>query len=171
MYILHDFNIFSYYHVLVCLIPLSPFNILFPLVCVWQPLLTYSLLNFLLHNFLLPYRSLDMLSWFFVFMSTIFPMLCILHLCVLFVFICSVCILCSGSHLEVMVFCYLLGHLYADRPFNKEAFMSKMRSLWIVAATALIQLEMDEEIHSVDSFLQGVVTDSKVMMIWTRCCY
>ena len=52
MYILHDFNIFSYYHVLVCLIPLSPFNILFPLVCVWQPLLTYSLLNFLLHSLL-----------------------------------------------------------------------------------------------------------------------
>nr|POF19825.1 elongation factor 1-gamma [Quercus suber] len=50
-----------------------------------------------------------------------------------------------------------------DCPFNREAIMSKLQSLWIVAATALIQLEMDEEPHSVDSFLQGAVTDSKVM--------
>ena len=97
-------------------------------------------------------------------------MLGILHLCILFVFIRSVCIFYSGSLLYVMVF-YLLGQLYTDRPFNIEAIMSMLQSLWIVAATALIQLEMDEEPHSVDSFLQGVVTDSKVMTVWTKCGY
>ena len=79
-------------------------------------------------------------------MSTIiFPMLGILHLCILFVFIRSVCIFYSGSLLYVMIF-YLLGQLYTDRPFNIEAIMSMLRSLWIVAATALIQLEMYEEL-------------------------
>ena len=46
--------------------------------------------------------------------------------------------------------------------------MSMLRSLWIVATTALIQPEMYEELNS---FLQGVVTDSKVMMVWTKCGY
>lgn len=48
----------------------------FPLVCVWQPLSTYSLLNFFIQNFLLPSRSLDMFSsfsfyFFGIHMSTI----------------------------------------------------------------------------------------------------
>ena len=58
-----------------------------------------------------------------------------------------------------------------DRPFYKEAIMSMVQSLRIVASTALIQLGMDEKPHSVYSFLQGVVTDSKVMTIWTGCGY
>ena len=101
-------------------------------------------------------------------MSTIiFPMLGILHLCILFVVIRSFCIFYSGSLLYVMVF-YLLGQPYTDCPFNIEAIMSMLRSLWIVATTALIQPEMYEELNS---FLQGVVTDSKVMMVWTKCGY
>ena len=132
-------------------------NILFPLVCVWQPLSAYPLLNFLLQNFLLPSRSLD----FFIFLCVCvqvhhqFPMLCILHLCILFVFIRSVHIFCSGSRFNVMVFRFLPGQHYMHRPFYKEAF----------------QLGMDERPHSVYSFLQEVVTDSKVMTIWTRCGY
>uniref|UniRef100_A0A7N2L251 Uncharacterized protein n=1 Tax=Quercus lobata TaxID=97700 RepID=A0A7N2L251_QUELO len=66
-------------------------------------------------------------------------------------FPCSVHIFCSGSRFNVMVFRYLPGQHYRDRPFYKEAIMSMVQSLQIVASTALIQLGMDEKPHSVYS--------------------